>query len=261
MIRVIRWPFARDRRQVLDPVDVQGNVLRAYGHPVAAYVVVHFRDPAGGRALLRAALGEITHGDTWVEKPDATLNVAFTHEGLAALGLPERLLRSFPEAFRQGMAGRAAVLGDTGTSAPEHWDAGLGTGEVHAVFSIYASGATALDTALDRLRGWCSQHRTDEVAVHVADRLPDRKEHFGYADGMGQPAMEGSGDPVRGEGCHWASCSAASSTTTATPHPRRAARWATGARSWCGASCTRTSPRSAPGRHSRPSSTASTTNC
>lgn len=200
MIRVIRWPFARDRRQVLDPVDVQGNVLRAYGHPVAAYVVVHFRDPAGGRALLRAALGEITHGDTWVEKPDATLNVAFTHEGLAALGLPERLLRSFPEAFRQGMAGRAAVLGDTGTSAPEHWDAGLGTGEVHAVFSIYASGATALDTALDRLRGWCSQHRTDEVAVHVADRLPDRKEHFGYADGMGQPAMEGSGDPVRGAG-------------------------------------------------------------
>ena len=200
MIRVIRWPFARERRQELDPVDVQGNVLRAYGHPVAAYVFVHFRDPAGGRALLRAALGEITHSDAWAEKPDATLNVAFSASGLAALGLPERLLRSFPEAFRQGMAARAAVLGDTGTSAPDQWDPGLGTGDAHAVFSIYGSGAPALDAALARLRGWCAQHRTDEVAVHVADRLPDRKEHFGYADGMGQPALEGSGDPVRGAG-------------------------------------------------------------
>jgi Dyp-type peroxidase family len=200
VIRVIRWPFARERRQELDPVDVQGNVLRAYGHPVAAYVFVHFRDPAGGRALLRAALGEITHSDAWAEKPDATLNVAFSASGLAALGLPERLLRSFPEAFRQGMAARAAVLGDTGTSAPDQWDPGLGTGDAHAVFSIYGSGAPALDAALARLRGWCAQHRTDEVAVHVADRLPDRKEHFGYADGMGQPALEGSGDPVRGAG-------------------------------------------------------------
>ena len=200
MIRVIRWPFGRERMPSLDLVDVQGNVLRAYGYPTAAYVFVHFRDPAGGRALLRAALGEITHSDTWAEKPDATLNVAFTHGGLAALGLPERLLGSFPAAFREGMAARAALLGDTGTSAPEHWDPGLGTGEAHAVFSIYAAGAAHLDVALARLRGWCAANRVDEVAVHVADRLPDRKEHFGYADGMGQPALEGSGDPVRGAG-------------------------------------------------------------
>ena len=163
MIRVIRWPFGRERRPALDLVDVQGNVLRAYGHPTAAYVFVHFRDPAGGRALLRAALGEITHSDTWAEKPDSTLNVAFTHDGLAALGLPERLLRSFPAAFREGMAARAALLGDTGTSAPEHWDPGLGNGQVHAAFSIYAAGPTALDAALSRLRGWCAANRRPGV--------------------------------------------------------------------------------------------------
>ena len=199
MIRVLRWPFARNRSRGLDLADVQGNVLRAYGHPMATHVFVHFTSVSGGRALLRAVLGEITHADTWAERPDSTLNVSFTFAGVEALGLPSRMLASFPDAFRHGMAARADILGDYGTSAPRDWESGFGTGRIHALFSVYGT-KSGVASALGRLSTLFANHGVETVTTQVANRLPDRKEHFGYADGMGQPSLEGMGDPVRGVG-------------------------------------------------------------
>ena len=39
------------------------------------------------------------------------------------------------------MAARAEFLGDVGDSAPEHWEAGLGTGEAHVLVTLYAVDA------------------------------------------------------------------------------------------------------------------------
>ena len=44
--------------------------------------------------------------------------VAFTYQGLRALGVDERSLTTFPEEFQEGMAARAEVLGDTGKNIP-----------------------------------------------------------------------------------------------------------------------------------------------
>ena len=57
--------------------------------------------------------------------------VALSFQGLKALGVPEESLASFPPEFQQGMAARAAELGDTGESAPEHWEQPLGRPDVH----------------------------------------------------------------------------------------------------------------------------------
>ncbi len=54
------------------------------------------------------------------------VSVAFTWNGLRALGVDEASLATFPEEFRQGMAARAEMLGDTGANHPEHWVGGLG---------------------------------------------------------------------------------------------------------------------------------------
>lgn len=50
---------------------------------------------------------------------DAWTGVAFSHEGLKALGVPEATLKTFPLAFQQGMAARAKILRDFGENAPE----------------------------------------------------------------------------------------------------------------------------------------------
>jgi Dyp-type peroxidase family len=60
-------------------------------------------------------------------------NVAFTYSGLRALNVHESTLASFPQPFRDGMAQRAAALGDTGVAAPESWDGYLGSREIHGV--------------------------------------------------------------------------------------------------------------------------------
>ena len=44
--------------------------------------------------------------------------MALTFQGLKALGVPQTTLASFPQEFQQGMAARAAELGDTGDERP-----------------------------------------------------------------------------------------------------------------------------------------------
>jgi Dyp-type peroxidase family len=64
---------------------------------------------------------------------EGSANIAFSYTGLRALGVHEHTLATFPEPFRDGMAARAATLGDVGEGAPDHWDGYLGSREVHGV--------------------------------------------------------------------------------------------------------------------------------
>ena len=54
--------------------------------------------------------------------------------------------------------------------------------------------------ALDRLHACLDAHGLRVVTEQRAERLPDRKEHFGYADGVGEPVLQGVGGSVFGEG-------------------------------------------------------------
>ena len=74
----------------------------------------------------------------WWCTSDAWTSVALTYAGLEALGVPQYSLRSFPEPFRQGMAARAARLGDVDVNDPEHWEQPFGTGEIHLGVSIFS---------------------------------------------------------------------------------------------------------------------------
>lgn len=72
------------------------------------------------------------------------VNIAFTYPGLEKLAIDATTLRSFPDAFRQGMAARADRLGDTGASAPRNWHGELGLPTVSGYFTGgFQVGATA----------------------------------------------------------------------------------------------------------------------
>ena len=62
-----------------------------------------------------------------------SLAVALSFQGLKALGVPESHSLAFPPEFQQGMAARAAELGDVGENAPEHWEKPLGSQDAHLV--------------------------------------------------------------------------------------------------------------------------------
>ncbi len=75
---------------------------------------------------------------------DTSVTVAFTYQGLRALGVPPASLDSFAPEFRQGMAARAAVLGDVGESSPAAWESPLGSPEVHVAVAVLSPDAAQL---------------------------------------------------------------------------------------------------------------------
>ena len=143
-------------------------------------------------------LPHVMTAETWSERPGSAMNVAFTYAGLERLGLPEVVLDSFPPAFREGMAARAEHLGDRGPSAPSQWEAGLGTGEAHVLVTVYAADEEQLRAAVaDVIEEDSEQQAVSLVHLQRAEALPGGRDHFGFFDGIAQPAVEGAGVSAR----------------------------------------------------------------
>ena len=143
-------------------------------------------------------LPQVATAEPWTDGPPATaLHVALTFSGLVALGLPDRLLDSFPEAYREGMAARAARLGDRGPSAPGLWEPGLGTGEAHVLVTVYAVDVSRLDAARAALKEVGAEGAVTVVNEQHAEARTDGSDHFGFFDGIAQPAIAGSGVSAR----------------------------------------------------------------
>jgi Dyp-type peroxidase family len=201
--RALRPPKRRQTTPELEVADIQGNLIRGYTYPAAAYVFARVDDPDAGRRWLAQLADAVTDATPWGEdRPETTLNVALTYAGLQAVGVPAPVLAEFPEDFRQGMAARAALLGDTGPSAPERWEPGLGTGEAHVFLTLHAerdeslaARLAALGAQLDELGG--IEFVYEQRAVHPLGG----RDHFGFADGISQPVIEGGGvEPRPGDG-------------------------------------------------------------
>lgn len=127
--------------------DVQSGALRPRPVPYEGkFIFLRVDDRHAGRALLRRLLPVTAGGLPGVDRSkDAWVALAFTYQGLSALGVPQESLDSFPRAFREGMAARAELIGDVGESAPAHWEAPFGTGDVHIALSALSSDAAQLD--------------------------------------------------------------------------------------------------------------------
>ena len=193
-------PRRRGKPATIDLDDIQGNVLRGYTMPAAAYLWLRIVDVAEARALMRRMLPQVATAAPWAEAPPTAMNVAFTFAGLRALGLADDVLASFPEVFREGMAARAERLGDRGPSAPSNWEPGFG--EAHVLVTVSAVDAAHLAAALESVIGEDAEMRAVAL-VHLqqAEALAGGRDHFGFFDGIAQPAIEGSGvAPRPGDG-------------------------------------------------------------
>jgi Dyp-type peroxidase family len=186
--------------------DIQGNVLRGYGFPAAAYVSLKVHDEADGRGLLADLRRHVMPATLWNERPPSTLNIALSHRGLRALGVAQRVLDSFPHEFRQGMAARAKRLGDIGPNAPRNWKRGLKKDHIDVLVMLNACTPEVLRGERRRLRDrvgaypgveWVRAHRAE--AQFSEDGWP--RENFGFRDGFSQPAVRGAPGPQdRGQG-------------------------------------------------------------
>jgi Dyp-type peroxidase family len=193
-------PRRRGKPATIQLGDIQGNVLRGYTMPAAAYLWLRIVDVDRARALMRRMLPQVATAAPWETAPATALNVAFTFAGLQVLGLPEPVLDSFPAAFREGMAARADRLGDRGPSAPANWEPGFD--EAHVLVTVSAVDGAHLRAALGLVIGEDAEMRAVAL-VHLqrAEALAGGRDHFGFFDGIAQPAIQGSGvAPRPGDG-------------------------------------------------------------
>ena len=165
---------------------------------VGTYLLLRIDDRRAGRELIRRLLPAVGSASASSDPAqNAWVTVGFTYQGFKALGMPKASLDSFAPEFRQGMAARAAELGDRGESSPENWEKPLGTPEVHVALAGLSPDAARLEARLERARR-ALEDLSGVEAIWRQDcyQLPTGRTSFGFKDGIGQPAVEGSGIPA-----------------------------------------------------------------
>ncbi len=139
---------------MLELDDIQSGALHPRPSPyVGVYILLRIDDRRAGRELLRRLIPALADATSPADpSQQAWVSAALTFQGLKALGVPQDSLDSFPLPFQQGMAARAAELGDVGESAPENWEKPLGSPDVHVALSALSPDAARLERVLARAR-------------------------------------------------------------------------------------------------------------
>jgi Dyp-type peroxidase family len=182
-------------------LDIQDNVVTPILMRYGRHIFMKFTDSAKARAFL-SEMFERVNARGEERGTRFTVNFGFTYGGLQAIGLSQRSLDSFPEAFRVGPRGRAALVGDAGPHAPEHWEGGLGGPDIHAMAWIRTESDQGRDEALriiraemDAVGGVEVRFVQDTMALAHQNGIGSEGEHFGFADPISQPPIDGAGSP------------------------------------------------------------------
>src|SRR4051794_24122836 len=122
--------------------DIQHFLVSRPPALAARYEFLTFRDPSCGREWLSDLIGKVGIAQTVgsSELDSRWVTVAFTWNGLRALGVGEQSLATFPEEFRQGMAGRGEILWTTGANHPDHWVGGGASPGIYWIVFLFAPG-------------------------------------------------------------------------------------------------------------------------
>jgi Dyp-type peroxidase family len=167
--------------------DLQGNVVRGYGHPHVA----HLFGAIAPRNVARwqgALLDLDVTAQGFGSKPTVTRNVGISHAGMSRLipGVAQEL--ELFEAYVSGMRGRAKLLGDPADVPWDVWD------ERHVWIAVHAADRASLHAEVSRLRLLLAGlSLTDPL---YGEALLDEQGHwiepFGFRDDISQPAIMGA---------------------------------------------------------------------
>ena len=193
---------------MLDLDNIQHILVTRTPAMTGRYEFLSFGNPAGGRAWLAELVDKVQSAAVarkTMNSQDRWITLAFTWNGLRALGVSESSLTTFPDEFREGMAARADILGDTGSNQPANWVGGLADDDLHAIAILFARNESEhqrCTAAHAELVARCAGVRVlSFLDLNATPPFNYAHDHFGFRDRMSQPVIEGSGEePTPGSG-------------------------------------------------------------
>src|ERR1700756_1720957 len=193
---------------MLDLDNIQHILVTRTPAMTGRYEFLSFGDPAGGRAWLGELVDKVqsaADARRTMDSQDRWITLAFTWNGLRALGVSEDSLATFPDEFREGMAARADILGDTGSNNPSNWVGGLADDDLHAIAILFARNNAEHQRCAavhaDHVARWPGVRVLSYLDLNATPPFDHAHDHFGYRDRLSQPAIEGSGEePTPGSG-------------------------------------------------------------
>ncbi|MEM6354105.1 MAG: peroxidase [Pseudomonadota bacterium] len=183
--------------------DIQGGLVTDYDTLAASFVFFKIGYPVKARGWLSALIAKVTPASA--EAPHETFNIAFSNRGMRRMGVSAATLEGFPTPFREGMAARAAHLGDRGPSDPAHWQDGLGGADIHVLVWLTGPNAALVEARRAELVTYSKMQGVSEVS-HIDASVQFEAgsgcpaAHFGYVDPVSQPAIAGLDDGAPGDG-------------------------------------------------------------
>jgi Dyp-type peroxidase family len=200
--------------------EVQRVLLRGYPKLTwAHFLLLRIGRPEDARRFVGELLEESLLKFGWGERHDSApvCNIVFTSSGLAALGLDRETLEGFSPEFVDGMTAgsRPRKLGDSGDSAPEKWAWGSSASPVHAALLIYAPSPETLAPVVERERRRFVACGLEELKgpsgepLGMTRPIAERREHFGFTDGISQPRFADEPQNLRSRRTREADCLAA----------------------------------------------------
>jgi len=205
-------PRGTARELPLKPGDLQCCLLTKPPGNRGGLVFLRVAQPAQAVAWLSTA--PVQRDDQDGAQLTVWRQIALTLSGLRALGVPAARLDRFPQAFKEGMAARAGLLGDVRHNHPSHWVLAphvngidrIDPANAHVLVQLRFAAAEPGDafTAADgqRLRE-LAQELTVNTGLALMAIEPMRsnaadKEHFGFKDGISQPVPARDDAPPTG---------------------------------------------------------------
>ncbi|KAJ7512499.1 fungal peroxidase [Mycena galericulata] len=183
----------------LNLTDIQGDILIGMKKNKELFLFFSIANATAFKAKLKSVILPLVTSTTQIinvaAQPNTALNIAFSHTGLLALNVSDTLGDPL---FSVGQAVNASNLGDPGTT---NWVPQFVGTSIHGVILLASDTVDNINSTLASLQSKLGNSITEIYSLQAEARpgAEQGHEHFGFLDGISNPAVVGFQPPLPGQ--------------------------------------------------------------